>query len=293
MDDSNLTMKEYVKLEAEKASKHGQTFNWETATYGKLMVGTIFSRQVNRVHVLDFEGLADEMKHAFMDGSRMEMETNKFRAYSNDNSRDIATKAVLSDYWSRIAFYCDFLGVVPSYTSIWDPLRRLCHRLIAFNIFKRGQALEKVTATNIFYLRSIDEGMAVVAAEAAQANHEIPQEGVQADPAPVQAPQVPLTTLGPRTMRHRIQILEEKVHGLRESFGEQRTTVDAMSKDFRGCLHGMDVIACLYGIDVVACLHGMNVIACLYGMDVIDCLHDMDVKLAFMAWLLSFPLWHD
>ncbi|GKE66809.1 hypothetical protein Tco_1520970, partial [Tanacetum coccineum] len=35
MDDSNITMEEYIKLQAKKAQRHGQTFNWETATYGK------------------------------------------------------------------------------------------------------------------------------------------------------------------------------------------------------------------------------------------------------------------
>ncbi|GJS13475.1 hypothetical protein Tco_0407947, partial [Tanacetum coccineum] len=43
----------------------------------------------------------------------------------------------------EIASDGDFLGAVPSYTSIWDLLRRLCHRLIAFRISKRGQAPEK------------------------------------------------------------------------------------------------------------------------------------------------------
>ncbi|GJX91728.1 hypothetical protein Tco_0345054 [Tanacetum coccineum] len=35
MDEANLTMEEYIKLEAEKARRRGQTFNWETATYSK------------------------------------------------------------------------------------------------------------------------------------------------------------------------------------------------------------------------------------------------------------------
>ncbi|GJT71918.1 hypothetical protein Tco_1031204 [Tanacetum coccineum] len=47
------------------------------------------------------------------------------------------------------------------YTSIRDPLRRLYHRLIAFNISGRGQAPEKVITTNLFYLRSMDEGTEV------------------------------------------------------------------------------------------------------------------------------------
>ncbi|GJS37294.1 hypothetical protein Tco_0535676 [Tanacetum coccineum] len=37
MDDPNITMEEYPELEAEKAHRHGQTFNWETATYGKVV----------------------------------------------------------------------------------------------------------------------------------------------------------------------------------------------------------------------------------------------------------------
>ncbi|GJW50232.1 hypothetical protein Tco_0091583, partial [Tanacetum coccineum] len=51
----------------------------------------------------------------------------------------------------------DFLSTIPSYTLIRDPLRRLCHRLIAFSIAGRGQTTEKVTTTDLFYLRSMDE----------------------------------------------------------------------------------------------------------------------------------------
>ncbi|GJT93760.1 hypothetical protein Tco_1082605 [Tanacetum coccineum] len=36
MDDPNITMEEYIKLEEEKARRHGLTFNWQTATFGKL-----------------------------------------------------------------------------------------------------------------------------------------------------------------------------------------------------------------------------------------------------------------
>ncbi|GJZ47801.1 hypothetical protein Tco_0601633 [Tanacetum coccineum] len=33
MDDPNITMKEYIRLEEEKANRHGKVYNWETATY--------------------------------------------------------------------------------------------------------------------------------------------------------------------------------------------------------------------------------------------------------------------
>nr|GEU57849.1 retrovirus-related Pol polyprotein from transposon TNT 1-94 [Tanacetum cinerariifolium] len=35
-DDPNMTMEEYIRLKEEKASRHGRTFNWQTATYGKM-----------------------------------------------------------------------------------------------------------------------------------------------------------------------------------------------------------------------------------------------------------------
>nr|GEU39569.1 hypothetical protein [Tanacetum cinerariifolium] len=36
MDDPNITMEEYIRLEEEKARRHGRTFNWQTATHGKM-----------------------------------------------------------------------------------------------------------------------------------------------------------------------------------------------------------------------------------------------------------------
>ncbi|GJW59573.1 hypothetical protein Tco_0108908 [Tanacetum coccineum] len=33
MDDPNITMEEYIRLEEEKARKCGKVFNWETAKY--------------------------------------------------------------------------------------------------------------------------------------------------------------------------------------------------------------------------------------------------------------------
>ncbi|GJU86996.1 hypothetical protein Tco_1294542 [Tanacetum coccineum] len=38
MDEQNMTMEEYLKLEEEKALRHGHVFNWKTATYGKIRV---------------------------------------------------------------------------------------------------------------------------------------------------------------------------------------------------------------------------------------------------------------
>ncbi|GKC86294.1 hypothetical protein Tco_1142011 [Tanacetum coccineum] len=52
----------------------------------------------------------------------------------------------------------DFLGTAPSYTFIRDPMLRVSHRLIACSIVGRSQAPEKVTVTDLFYLRGMDVG---------------------------------------------------------------------------------------------------------------------------------------
>ncbi|GKA67503.1 hypothetical protein Tco_0767420 [Tanacetum coccineum] len=37
MDNPNITMKEYIRLEEEKSRRRGKVYNSETATYGKIM----------------------------------------------------------------------------------------------------------------------------------------------------------------------------------------------------------------------------------------------------------------
>nr|GEX53105.1 hypothetical protein [Tanacetum cinerariifolium] len=36
MDDPNITLEEYIRLDEEKSQRHGRTFNWQTATHGKV-----------------------------------------------------------------------------------------------------------------------------------------------------------------------------------------------------------------------------------------------------------------
>ncbi|GKF80383.1 hypothetical protein Tco_0238985 [Tanacetum coccineum] len=43
-----------------------------------------------------------------------------------------------------------------------DPVRRLCHRMISCSISGIGQAPQKVTGLNLFFLRSMDRGTANV-----------------------------------------------------------------------------------------------------------------------------------
>ncbi|GKC44293.1 hypothetical protein Tco_1062015, partial [Tanacetum coccineum] len=57
-------------------------------------------------------------------------------------------------------------------------------------------------------------------------------EGDQAIPKIIQAPQPPPAVASTRTMEQRFSRLEEEVHNLRGDIGEQREVLDSMSRDF-------------------------------------------------------------
>ncbi|GJT52343.1 hypothetical protein Tco_0978500 [Tanacetum coccineum] len=138
---------------------------------------TIWSRLVNRVHVLDFAGLTPEMRQDLAVRLRMvytgeqgqfilalglhteqEMAEVGFGAYWAGSDRLIPDNGDLRDYWLQISSDKDFLGPAPFYVLIRDPVRRLCHRMIAYSTSGRGQAPEKVIGVDLFYLRSMDHG---------------------------------------------------------------------------------------------------------------------------------------
>ncbi|GJT79306.1 hypothetical protein Tco_1053648 [Tanacetum coccineum] len=86
------------------------------------------------------------------------MQTAGFGVYWAESARQIPNKGDLRDYWIGISSAGDFLGTTPSYIAIKDPILRLYHRLIACSIAGRSQAPEKVTMTDLFYLRGMDIG---------------------------------------------------------------------------------------------------------------------------------------
>ncbi|GKB32108.1 putative reverse transcriptase domain-containing protein [Tanacetum coccineum] len=111
-------------------------------------IETIWGRPVNQRQFILALGLHIEE----------EMAEAGFRAYSQGSERVIPDKGDLRDYWMEISFDKDLLGPAPSYVFIRDPLRRLCHRMIACSISGKGHAPEKVTGVDLFYLRSMDRG---------------------------------------------------------------------------------------------------------------------------------------
>ncbi|GKD72050.1 hypothetical protein Tco_1330332 [Tanacetum coccineum] len=246
MDNPNITMEEYIRLEEEKTQRHGQTFNWQTSTFEKVKnyededeysinfetdflaivfdntltansyeptvcppneneldfkisldesddedytrpryipilriehmaplpaanqrhpwlsyqieeyiedirrsyeqrLETIWSRPVNRVHVLDFEGLTTEMRQDLAVRLRM---VYSGEGQMSDIVMDLDTVDTLCFQlggvrrrmtWRQFILALglhteDFLGPSPSYVLIRDPVRRLCHKMISYSI---------------------------------------------------------------------------------------------------------------------------------------------------------------
>ncbi|GKB91986.1 ribonuclease H-like domain-containing protein, partial [Tanacetum coccineum] len=61
MDDPNITMKEYIRLEEEKARRRGKVYNWETTTYSKIW----YDEDIHNLRSVEIEFLAIVFDDAF------------------------------------------------------------------------------------------------------------------------------------------------------------------------------------------------------------------------------------
>ncbi|GKC26848.1 hypothetical protein Tco_1034142 [Tanacetum coccineum] len=196
-----------------------------------------------------------------------EIESVGFGAYWAESARQIPDKGDLSAYWVGISSVRNFLGTTPSYTSIRDPMLRLCHTLIACSIAGRSEAPKKVTMTNLFYLRGMDVGLVnipnllarylrlfvsgkkrgamifgapgperqqvvAVGTPVVVEDALVLDEGALAVLEPIQVPQAPPTAGLAKTMEQRLARLEEDIHGIRGALGEQREVLESMARDF-------------------------------------------------------------
>nr|GEW78846.1 MAK10-like protein [Tanacetum cinerariifolium] len=201
MDNPNITVEEYTKLQAEKAQRCGWTFNWDMATYGLTKeMGQTLAYRMRMVYIRD-EGQELFTSHAWrrlfeirgtlLGGARHrmtwrqfilvlglhttdEMAQDSFESYWLGSERAIPDKRGLREYWTEISSDRDFLGPAPSYTFIRDPVRRLWNMLISYSISGRGRAPEKVTAIDLFYLRSCYQSLLLEEHGSRDGEHPIP-----------------------------------------------------------------------------------------------------------------------
>ncbi|GJR22091.1 hypothetical protein Tco_0970618 [Tanacetum coccineum] len=185
----------------------------------------IYKRGVHMVHVFDFGGLPDLMAEGLSDRMLMEhIDGQECEADPRHRGSEC--------YWIGISSAGDFLGTAPSYTLIRDPMLRLCHRLIACSIAGRIQAPEKV----LEFVCLGEEAGAMISGDATAGAHKAVKdalavdEGAQAIPKPIQAPQPPppppLPPAAGKTMPQRSGRLKEDVHSLCQDIVSLRGLVE-------------------------------------------------------------------
>ncbi|GKC31657.1 hypothetical protein Tco_1038951 [Tanacetum coccineum] len=125
----------------------------------------IYSREIHRVQVVDFQGMPELMRDGLFARMVMEHRDDAGGARRRLSWRQFILALGLhtgeemeSLGFASISTDGDFLRPLPSYTLIKDPMLRLCHRMMAHSIARRSQAPEKVTMTDLFYLRGLDVG---------------------------------------------------------------------------------------------------------------------------------------
>ncbi|GKB05643.1 hypothetical protein Tco_0833838 [Tanacetum coccineum] len=113
MDDPNITMEEYVRLEEEKARRHGRTFNWQTVTFRKVK---IYKDEDD--HPIDFE---TEFPAIVFDNTLTAIQSEPTVCPPNKNKPDFRISLDESDDE-------DYMDLAE--TMIWYMLKKTCVELI-------------------------------------------------------------------------------------------------------------------------------------------------------------------
>ncbi|GJY97329.1 hypothetical protein Tco_0514239 [Tanacetum coccineum] len=97
IDDHNITMEEYIKLEEEKAHRRGRVFNWQTAPYGKIRIDD----DLHDLSSVEAEFLAIVINDAFAPQNALQYKSqNEFPAIVYNDAQtsksDLLTESILN-----------------------------------------------------------------------------------------------------------------------------------------------------------------------------------------------------
>ncbi|GJY53690.1 hypothetical protein Tco_0445354 [Tanacetum coccineum] len=109
MDDPNMTMEEYIKLEEEKVPRRGQVFNWQTATYGKIRIDD----NLHDLSSVDAEFPAIVTNDAFVPHDALQYKSQ----VKNDNEKvmpSIPSLEPTTNYIDDLDFFNDFVNEFPA-----------------------------------------------------------------------------------------------------------------------------------------------------------------------------------
>ncbi|GKC43266.1 hypothetical protein Tco_1060988 [Tanacetum coccineum] len=180
MDNPNITMKEYIRLQEEKALSRGETFNWQTATFEKVKYyededdcftdfetefpAIVFDNTLTSDAALSYEPMVSPPNKNEID-FRISLDE------SNDEDYMMRQELFTSHAWRRLfeiteplvrEFILEFLSTcrMSDMEMGLDVADTSCFQLGGAR--RRGQAPEKVIGVDLFYLKSMDRGTANV-----------------------------------------------------------------------------------------------------------------------------------
>ncbi|GJX86862.1 hypothetical protein Tco_0337636 [Tanacetum coccineum] len=112
MDDPNITMEEYIRLEEEKARRRGKVYNWETAKYGKIWydedVHDLRSVETEFPAIVFNDALTSEVTHSCEPTVNSENDNEKV------NMPSLPPPEPTISYFDDLDFFKDFENEFPA-----------------------------------------------------------------------------------------------------------------------------------------------------------------------------------
>ncbi|GKA85753.1 hypothetical protein Tco_0807407 [Tanacetum coccineum] len=117
MNDPNITMEEYIRLEEENARRHGKVYNWETAKYGKIWydedVHDLRSVETEFPAIVFNDALTSEVTHSCEPTvSPLNDNKNDFRISFDEFDNEDYMPTV--SYFDDLDFFKDFKNEFPA-----------------------------------------------------------------------------------------------------------------------------------------------------------------------------------
>ncbi|GJT64551.1 hypothetical protein Tco_1016031 [Tanacetum coccineum] len=265
MDNPNITMEEYMRLEEEKARRHGKVYNWETANYGKIWydeavydlrsVETEFpsivfneSYRLKKHSLVNLRMLLNLIKNLYVPFG---ISFDPKRYYKDGVCKRMLRRPSVLTKDLHMAYpflntphqYLRFEGLQYTDADIVDFEMRLggwtlaqSTSLICWLGLEVVHFWEEAGGYDIWGLvapRPERQQVTTTSAPEATKDDPVAGEGALVVPAPVQIPQPPPPTAGPaQTIGQSLTRVEEDVHEIQGELGDQREILDSMACDF-------------------------------------------------------------
>ncbi|GJU23093.1 hypothetical protein Tco_1156435 [Tanacetum coccineum] len=226
MNDPNITMVEYIRLEEEKAQKHGKVFDWETAKYDMAPLPSCEQRHP----FLRYQGLEYTDAHIADFEERMVME---HRDDAGGSGRRLSWRQFILALGLHTGEEIESLSFV-RYSKILRGLTVIAPELPIIDMAElvRLQICKQLDDTWVWVtIEPERQPNAAAGAPGVAQDAPVIDEGGQAILTPIHAPPLP-PPVAARTMPQRMARLKEDVREIRRVLTEQQEVIYAMAHDF-------------------------------------------------------------